>query len=72
MPPVYKPVAPLGLKTDALTCRPVGALGYLCMPPCYKHAAPLGLKADAATCRPSGALRYLHMPRAINMPPLWG
>ena len=40
MPPVYKPVAPLGLKTDASTCRRS-----------IDMYAPLGLKADASTCR---------------------
>ena len=68
----YKHAAPLGLKADAATCRPVGALVIWCMPPVYKHAAPLGLKADAATCRPVGALVTRACRRAINMSPLWG
>ena len=55
--PFYKHAAPLGLKTDALTCRPSlktdaltcrpsGALGYFVIAPFYKHVAPLGLNAS--------------------------
>ena len=57
----YKHAAPLGLKADAATCRPVGALVTRACRPMVGEPAPLGLWLFGV-CRPG----------SINMSPLWG